>query len=86
MNRDELNEVYQKLRKFIIEYGIRTLERYYFQKFKANKNETIEKSKKNIDASIKSLDLLVKQVSEYDNQLASDLKKHVVDIKKENKE
>lgn len=37
------NDDFQKLRRFVFEYAIKPLERYYFVKFKKNVNETLEK-------------------------------------------
>ncbi len=80
------NEEFQKLRFFVIEYTVKVLERYFFEKFKSNKNETIEKSKKNIENSTQNLNSIAKKVSEIDPNLGRDIKKYVVEIKKEQTE
>lgn len=77
------NEAYHFLRKFIVEYGIVVLERYYFQKFKINKNETFENTKNNIEESTKNLSTIAKQVEKYDKDLGRDLKQHISNLKKE---
>lgn len=73
---------FEMLREFIVEYAIKTLERYYFQKFKAGRNETIENSKRQIEYSAKSLNDIARRVSEYDKGLGSDIKKYVGNIQK----
>lgn len=77
------NEAYHSLRKFIIEYGIVVLERYYFQMFKNNKNQTFENTKNNIEESTKNLSTIAKQVEKYDKELGRDLRQHISNLKKE---
>lgn len=80
------NEDFQKLRKFVFEYGIKPLERYYFVKFKKNVNETLEKSKKQIKETTKQIEDITKEISKIDIELGRRLTHYVVEIKKQNSE
>lgn len=79
------NEDFFTLKNFVIEFAIKTLEKYFFQKFKRGKNETLEKSKKDIDESIKAVLNLAKDVSRKDTKLAKDITHHMSVIKSEHK-
>lgn len=80
------NEDFQKLRKFVFEYAIKPLERYYFVKFKKNVNETLEKSKKQINVTTQQIDEIAKEISKIDKDLGKKLKGYVGDIKKQHSE
>ncbi len=77
------NDDFQKLRKFVVEYAIKPLERYYFVKFKKNVNETLEKSKRQINATTQQISGIAKEVSRYDKNLGRKLNDYVADIKKQ---
>ncbi len=80
------NDDFQNLRKFIFEYAIQTLERYYFLKFKKNVNETLEKSKQQVNATARQIDDIVVEISKYDKNLGKRLKRYAEDIKENQKE
>lgn len=77
------NSDFQKLRNFVFEYAIKPLERYYFVKFKKNVNETLEKSKQQINATTQQIDEIAKEISKFDKDLGKKLKVYVSDIKKQ---
>lgn len=77
------NEDFQKLRKFVFEYAIKPLERYYFIKFKKNVNETLQKSKQQINATTQQIDDIAKEISKYDKDLGKKLKVYTQEIKKQ---
>lgn len=77
------NEDFQKLRNAVIEYAIKTLEKYYFNKFKKNVNETIENSKRQINVTTQEINDIAQKISKYDKDLGRKLKKYVGDIKKQ---
>ena len=77
------NEAFFNLKQYIIEFGVRTLEKYYFQKFKKGKNETLEKSKKEIDQSIQDIKRLSKQILTTDPVLGKALENHIKNIEKQ---
>lgn len=80
------NGDYKKLKIFIISYGISTLERYYFQKFKKNKDETVQNTSREIKDATRSLSQIAKEVSKVDAELAKNIEKHVGSIEKKHKE
>ena len=77
------NDDFEKLKKFVYEYAIKPLERYYFIKFKKNVNETLEKSKRQINTTTRQIDDIAKEISKYDKDLGKKLKEYVEDIKKQ---
>lgn len=77
------NEDFQKLRKFVFEYAIKPLERYYFIKFKKNVNETLQKSKQQINATTQQIDDIAQEISKYDKDLGKKLKVYTQEIKKQ---
>ena len=77
------NDGFQKLRRFVFEYAIKPLERYYFVKFKKNVNETLEKSKRQINTTTQQIDDIAKEISKYDKDLGKKLRGYVRDIKKQ---
>lgn len=77
------NDDFNSLKKFVTDYTIKLLEHYYFNKFKKGRNETLDKSKKDIDSSIKTVLNLTKEVSKKDKELGNSLRAHVEVIKRE---
>lgn len=72
------NGAARELREFIVEYPVRTLEKYFFS-FKKAKNETVAESKKQVSDAISDLRKVVKEIQDVAPSAAR-LIKQVTDV------
>lgn len=79
----ENNDAFQQLRTFVVEICIKTLESYYFDKIKKGKNETITRSKTEINGAVAALTELAKTLRTSDPETAKQIKGYTAVIKKQ---
>lgn len=67
------NNYTAELRKFIIDYAVKTLEKYFFQ-FKKASNETFHKTKQEVESAIVELNKVAKEIQLTNPQVAKIIK------------
>lgn len=81
----EENAAFEELRKFVIDFCIKTLESYYFQKIKKNTNETIKKTSSEIGNAVRELDKIASEIKGSNPDAAAQISKYVSTISKQQK-
>lgn len=82
----EENSEFEQLRNFIVQVCIKELEKFFFNKFKKNVNETIKHTNEKIISTVDDLKKISKEIKDDYPETANRILKYASDIKKQQAE
>ena len=81
----EENGQFEQLRMFVVDICIKTLESYYFQKIKKGTNQTIQKTKGEIQFALEGLDQVASKIKTTDPIKSKQIKDYTSSIRQQQK-
>ena len=81
----EENDAFNELRRFIVDVCIKTLERYFFEVFKKNTNETLTNSRREINYAINGIRDIIGEIRKELPDTAETIQQYVHSIENEQK-